>query len=185
VKNVEPAETVYTGKVVFELDSGESGLRAEVQVPETLIAKIAQGQEVDVSFPSMSGRQFPAVVSEVGTRAADGNAFTVKADLVDRVKEARPGMTVEVRFSYQRSLDGVVALEGYMIPIAAVYHAMNGGMFVFRFDSASSTVRQLPVVSGGVRDNEVAVLEGLEEGAIIATAGVNFLQDGQTVTLLE
>lgn len=185
VKDVEPAETVFTGKVVFELDSGESGLRAEVQVPETLIADVHQGQEVEVAFPSMSGQQFPAVVSEVGTRAADGNAFTVKADLVDRVTDARPGMTAEVRFSYQSSLDGVVALEGYMVPIAAVYHSMDGKMSVFAFDGASSTVRRVPVVSGGVRDNEVAVLEGLEEGTIIATAGVHFLQDGQTVTLLQ
>jgi hypothetical protein len=36
-----------------------------------------------------------------------------------------------------------------------------------------------------VRDNDVAVLSGLEEGAIIATAGVSFLRDGQTVRLAD
>ena len=38
---------------------------------------------------------------------------------------------------------------------------------------------------GGVRENAIAVLEGLEEGEIIATAGVSFLRDGQKVTLLD
>ena len=33
--------------------------------------------------------------------------------------------------------------------------------------------------------DEIAVLEGLEEGDVIATAGVPFLHDGQEVTLLE
>ncbi len=42
-----------------------------------------------------------------------------------------------------------------------------------------------PIRTGGVRENDVAVLEGLEEGEIIATAGVPFLRDGQQVTLLE
>jgi len=46
-------------------------------------------------------------------------------------------------------------------------------------------VNKRPILIGGVRDNEIAVLEGLEEGEIIATAGVPFLRDGQPVTLLD
>jgi RND family efflux transporter MFP subunit len=185
VRDVEPAQNVFSGQVVFEMDSGESGLRAEVQVPETLITKVFQGQKVEVSFPSMSSSYFPAVISEVGTRAADGNAFTVKADLVERIEDARPGMTAEVRFSYQKSTRGVVRFEGFMIPIAALQQGMDGQMSVFVYDKEPSTVRKVSVVSGGIRDNEVAILEGLGVGDIIATAGVSFLRDGQTVALLE
>jgi multidrug efflux pump subunit AcrA (membrane-fusion protein) len=133
----------------------------------------------------MSSSYFPAVISEVGTRAADGNAFTVKADLVERIEDARPGMTAEVRFSYQKSTRGVVRFEGFMIPIAALQQGMDGQMSVFVYDKEPSTVRKVSVVSGGIRDNEVAILEGLGVGDIIATAGVSFLRDGQTVALLE
>ena len=45
-------------------------------------------------------------------------------------------------------------------------------------------VAKRPVTTGGVGDSNVAVLEGLSEGDIIATAGVAFLNDGQEVTLL-
>ena len=38
--------------------------------------------------------------------------------------------------------------------------------------------------TGGIRYNQIAVLEGLAEGEVIATAGVSFLRDGQRVTLL-
>ena len=93
VRNVEPAMKLASGETAFEMDSGESGLRVEVQVPETVIARVKQGQEVNVRLPSVSADLYPAVVSEVGTRASGGNAFTVKADLIQPVKSARPGMT--------------------------------------------------------------------------------------------
>jgi RND family efflux transporter MFP subunit len=187
VRNIDPAQRVFSGEVAFEMDSGESGLRVEVQVPETLIARVRQGQEVDVTFPSASTatESFPAVVSEVGTRAGNGNAFTVKADLVDRVEKARPGMTAEVHFTYAKSVSEILDVGGHVIPMAAIRQDMHGNMSVFVFDRDSSTLKQTPIVTGGVLDNEIAVLEGLRDGDIIATAGISFLTDGQTVRLLE
>ena len=56
---------------------------------------------------------------------------------------------------------------------------------VFVYDPTTSTVSTRSVETGGVRDNAIAVLDGLEEGEVIATAGVSFLRDGQQVTLLD
>ena len=72
-----------------------------------------------------------------------------------------------------------------MIPIAAALAEADDRFSVFVYDSESSTVKKRPVRAGGVGDNELAVLEGLAEGDIIATAGVPFLRDGQPVTLLD
>ena len=71
-----------------------------------------------------------------------------------------------------------------MVPIAAVLPEADDACSVFVFDTESSTVRKSRVTTGGVGDNDVAILEGVEEGDIIATAGVAFLSDGQEVTLL-
>jgi multidrug efflux system membrane fusion protein len=184
VRNIDPAQKVASGETAFEMDSGESGLRVEVQVPETVIARVKQGQEVDVSFPSVSTDLYPAVVSEVGTRASGGNAFTVRADLVQQVKTARPGMTAEVQFVYSKT-SGLLDFDGVVIPMAAVRQDMDGRISVFVFDKASSTLRQTTIVTGGVLDNEIAVTDGLHEDDIVATAGVSFLMDGQTVRLLQ
>ena len=185
VREIDPAQEIIGGQVAFEMDSGESGLRVEAQVPETMIALVEQGQEVTVVFPPLGEREFSAVVSEVGTRAGLGNAFTVKADLTERISEIRPGMTAEVRFTLPRVAPGLVDLQGFMIPFPAVHPEPDEQFAVFVYDRASSTVQKRPVRLGGVRDNDVAILEGLEEGQIIATAGVSFLRDGQEVTLLE
>ena len=192
VREVEPAMEIAGGQVVFEMDSGESGLRVEVQMPETLIARIKQGDAAEVSFPSMNemragsdeNPRFEAVVSEVGTRAGAGNAFPVRANLKAPPPGLRPGMTAEVFFTLSRSVGGVDDVGGMLIPMAAAL-AEEDGFSVFVFDRASSTVRKQRIQSGGVRDNDVAVLEGLEGGEIIATAGVSFLRDGQEVTLLD
>jgi RND family efflux transporter MFP subunit len=190
VREVDPAMKLASGQTVFEMDSGESGLRVEVQMPETLIAQIEQGDAATVAFPSIGdaridveGRTFAAIVSEVGTRAGVGNAFPVRADLVEPPPGLRPGMTAEVTFSVARDT-GVADLEGFLVPVAAVVAEADDRYSAFVFDEATSTVRRTPIRSGGVQGNLIAILEGLEEGDIIATAGVPFLRDGQEVTLL-
>jgi multidrug efflux pump subunit AcrA (membrane-fusion protein) len=93
-------------------------------------------------------------------------------------------MTAEVTFLLSRGQDDLDAGAGFMIPIAAALPEAGGHFAVFVYDEATSTVSKRPVQLGGVGDNTVAILEGLEEEDIIATAGVSFLRDGQPVTLL-
>lgn len=192
VRSVDPAMEIASGAVAFEMDSRESGLRVEVQVPETLISRVARGAEVEVQFPSAAvgtGGAPPAavraVISEVGSRAGSGNAFPVRADFVERPPGVRPGMTAEVQLSLASAETGSLGIDGFLVPFSAV-HVGEGEQFaVFVFDEDSSSVQRRPVETGGVRDNDVAVLSGLESGDVIATAGVSFLSDGQTVRLLE
>jgi RND family efflux transporter MFP subunit len=192
VREIDPAMKLASGQVVYEMDSGESGLRVEVQMPETLIVRVTQGIEVQVTFPSIGnqrveddGRSYPAVVSEVGTRAGTGNAFPVRADMLESPPGLRPGMTAEVTFTMAPEAGGIADIEGFLIPLAAVLAEADDEFSVFVFDPQTSTVAKRPIRSGGVRDNDIAVLGGLEEGDIIATAGVTFLREGQTVTLLD
>ena len=184
-------QRVAAGEMAFELDSEESGLRVEVQMPETLIDRVHQGDEAQVKFPSLADprsddgdQSFRAVVAEVGTRAGAGNSFPVRADLTDPPPGIRPGMTAEVAFTLPREGDGLGDWQGFMIPIAAVLPEADDEFSVFVFDRGTSTVKKSRVRTGGLGDNNVAVLEGIEEGDIIATAGVAFLDDGQEVTLL-
>jgi membrane fusion protein, multidrug efflux system len=192
VKEIDLAMKLSSGQIAFEMDSGESGLRIEVQMPETLIARVKQGDAVSVTFPSVgdqqvdaAGRSYPAVIAEVGTRAGTGNAFPVRADLVEAPSGLRPGMTAEATFTMSHEGRGIAEVDGFLIPIAAALAESNGQFAVFVFDPSTSTVSKRSIQSGGVRDNSIAVLGGLTQGDIIATAGVTFLREGQTVTLVD
>lgn len=58
-------------------------------------------------------------------------------------------------------------------------------MSVYVFDPDTSRVARRDVTVGGIRENMIVVLDGLEEGDRIASAGVSFLKDGQEVRLLD
>jgi RND family efflux transporter MFP subunit len=188
---IDPAQRIAAGETAFELDSEESGLRVEVQMPETLIDRVRQGDEAQVKFPSLADPRLdladqghPGVVAEVGTRAGAGNAFPVRVDLSGPPPGVRPGMTAEVSFSLPREEADPGVRPGFLVPMAAVLPEADDGFSVFVFDRETSTVRKSRVRTGGVGGNSIAIVEGLEEGDIIATAGVSFLSDGQHVTLL-
>jgi RND family efflux transporter MFP subunit len=191
-REIDPAMEILRGQVAFEMDSEESGLRIEVQMPETLIMRVQQGDRVQVSFASVArdsddspDGKFDAVITEVGTRAGTGNAFPVRADLIETPEGLRPGMTAELAFSLRPVDSEILGIDGFLIPFAAVRAEEGDAFSVFVFDEASSTVKRSPIDSGGVRDNDVAVLAGLAEGDVIATAGVAYLRDGQTVRLAD
>jgi RND family efflux transporter MFP subunit len=190
-RTVDPAQRVAAGETVFEIDSEESGLQVQVEMPETLIERVRQGDPVRVQFPSLQGstadrrdRSFAAVISDVGSRAGTGNTFPLRADLSDPPSGIRPGMTAEATFSLARVEGDPGTGEGFMIPVAAVLPGADKAFSVFVFDAETSTVSKRPVQMRGVGENDLVIVEGLASGDIIATAGVPFLADGQQVTLL-
>jgi multidrug efflux system membrane fusion protein len=190
LRQIDPAMEVAGGQVVFEMDRADSGLRVEVQMPETLIDRVKQGDPVEVGFPSVrdagaTARRFAATVHEVGTRAGVGNAFPVHVDLTERPPGVRPGMTAEVFFALPHEAEGVVRSEAILIPLDAALPELDDRFSVFVFDAATSTVQKRPIRTAGTRENQIAVVEGLTAGDVIATAGVSFLSDGQAVKLLD
>ena len=180
-KTIELAQEIPAGQTVYKIDA-EGGFKAELEVPETLITFIGKGQIVPVKFPTLNGLELPGTVSQVGTRAGIGNAFPVHVKLDKTVSQLRPGMTTEVAFTYQ---NGAETAKGLMIPIAALLAGSDNQHFVFVFDQTSSNVKKTLIQVGELRDNNVEVTSGVRAGDIITTAGVEFLADGQQVTLLQ
>jgi multidrug efflux system membrane fusion protein len=154
-------------------------------VPESMMPHVEGGETVHVTLPALGDDVFEAIVSEVGTRSSAGNSFTIKANLTQHHSEFRSGMTAEVRFTYARFVGDAPTVDGFMIPLSAVLPEGKRDFSVFVFEPETSTLRMQPVSTAGVRDNDIVVRSGLSEGDILATAGVSFLRDGQTVTLLK
>ncbi len=179
-KTIEAFEEVAAGQPVFEL-SGERNLKVTLRVPPTLVNRVRQGEEVAVAFPSGNTPAATGVITEIGSRAAEANAFPVTVALVDAPDGLRAGMSAEVTF---RFADGTRHGDGLMVPMAAITSGNGQANHVFRFDKASSTVRRVPVEIENLHDNDVQVAGDLKAGDIIAIAGVDFLSDGQQVRLM-
>ena len=80
---------------------------------------------------------------------------------------------------------------GFAIPLTAIIRdgstdeGAENGMSVYLFDPETSQVARRDVTVGGISENAIVVLDGLQEGDRIASAGVSFLKEGQEVRLLD
>ena len=177
---VDPHVQVQAGQTLFRIDA-EGGLQASLGVPETTIAQVSVGMPAVVTLPQ-SPAPITARISEVGSTAGFGNVFPVKAALIESPPAVRPGMTAEVTLV----LAGATGETSYFVPLAAIAPGETSGEgFVFVYDVATSTVRRTLVRSTGPLAGNLVAVTGLTVGDTLATAGVNFLVDGQRVRLME
>ncbi len=179
---VEVNENVQAGQMVALMNSG-SRSDVEVGVPEVLISQIREGDAVEVIFDALPGERFAAVVTEVGV-AATGAAttFPVTVRLERSESGLRSGMAAEVafRFANGQTEDRIV------VPAVAVGEDRQG-RFVFVVEDrgdGTAVVHRRAVEVGELTTAGLEVSSGLENGEIIATAGVRRLTDGLAVKLL-
>jgi multidrug efflux system membrane fusion protein len=69
-----------------------------------------------------------------------------------------------------------------VVPLAALTES-HGSPMVFVVDPANAAVRLTPVTLGGMADDGVRIVSGLQAGDMVVTAGVQFLRDGMRVRL--
>jgi RND family efflux transporter MFP subunit len=86
-----------------------------------------------------------------------------------------PGMSVPVRV--QVAADQ--ALPGVIVPVSAVVTEPDGALRIWRVEEGKAV--PTPVAAGEVADGGVHILEGIDAGDIVITAGQNALREDQPV----
>lgn len=179
---VEVNENVGAGQPVFTMTSG-SKPEVRVSVPEVLISQIKNGSNATVTFDALAGKEFSAVVSEVGVSSTSfATTFPVTVQLKKATSEIRPGMAAEVGFRFETA----GTQERLIVPAVAVGEDREG-RFVFIVEPAKegfATTRRAAVKIGDLTTEGLEILEGLQEGDLVVTAGVSKIVDGQKVRLL-
>ena len=179
-KSIEAFEEIAAGQPIFELN-GEGEFKVTLRVPPTLIDRIRQGERVTVRFPSQPDLTLTGVVTEIGARAEEANAFPVTVLLQEHSELIRAGLSAEVVFDFSSQ---TADSGGVMVPMTAILSGQGQSYYVFRYDRDSATITRTAVKVQNIHDNEVQIAGALQSGDIIATAGVEFLTDGQQVRLM-
>ena len=94
----KPGDQVDPGTPAFRVDD-YSRLLVDLEVSEVDINKIAEGQEVVMSFDAVLAKEYNGQVVDValvGTEEAGVVNFTVTVELLDADEDIRPGMTSAV-----------------------------------------------------------------------------------------
>ncbi|MEQ8315827.1 MAG: efflux RND transporter periplasmic adaptor subunit [Phycisphaerales bacterium] len=170
------------GVVLFE---SEDVIELEISIPEQDIVHASESNpgRFLATFDSLPGRSFPLTFKEVDTQG-DSVTQTYRVGLTMPSPEdvhILPGMTAEVTWS-RPSLD---ASSGVLVPASALFATPNGDTHVWVINRDSMIVSKRHVRQGGIAEGAMAtILDGLEPGEMVASAGVNHLDDGVTVRLL-
>ncbi len=179
-RSVEVFEEITGGQAIFAMQTDGRG-KIEASLPETLVNQISLGSDVEISFPPLGDAKVTGTVDEISPLTGDANAYPIKVILSNAPAGLRPGMSAELTFRFATEATG----KAFLVPLAAVKPIIDkdGEAFVFVYDPDSETVGQRKVTIANVEDNSLEIIGDLDEGAIIATAGVSFLHDGMKVTL--
>ena len=185
--DVESFANVTAGSPVATIYADES-FESSFTVSFDVVNRIAVGKTATVRLADDPSIVLPAHVSELGSRADSVSSFPVVVALDGTNPVLKAGMAVEISLEFP-----VPRGEGYTVPLTVL--PMEGrldvddpnapsDLDVFVYDEETGTVKTRSVVVGGLRENQLIVIEGLEPGEHIACAGVAYLRDGMKVNLL-
>lgn len=180
--NTEVNENVTAGQLIGVLNAGNK-MEVSVGIPESVINSINKGMKTTVSFSSLGSEKFKGKVTEVSP-AIDQNTATylTKIEIEDNKNKIKSGMAADVTFDFKNKLNS----EGLLIaPLKAVGEDSNG-RFVFVIkseDGKVGIVMKQKVTIGKLSSKGFEILEGLNPGQKIATAGLQTLLNGQKVKL--
>ncbi|MBW2475938.1 MAG: efflux RND transporter periplasmic adaptor subunit [Deltaproteobacteria bacterium] len=161
-----------------------------VQVPEMMMDQVDLVKQIGayVVFDAFLQLEVPARIKEVGKEASKTTRTYPVTLVMDQPEEIRilPGMAGKARASKEASaqLAKEKGMVGFQIPVAATFADDAGQSYVWVVDPQSSTVSKRPVDLISITERG-ATISGVEANEMIATAGVNFLVEGQKVRVLE
>lgn len=181
---VEVNENVATSTEVARVNCSDD-LEIEVTVPESTVTGLNKGDQARVKFDALPERVFAGAVVEIGSGVmAGGSTFPVKVGLNESAPALRPGLAAAVSFLIERTDKNSTDV---LIPLSALVKRTDATYVYVVVDHPSEPalgiVQQRKVVIGELTSVGIEVIEGLQAGERVVTAGVSFLREDLAVAL--
>lgn len=178
---VENFENVRAKRSILRL-MDISTIKLRIDVPEKLIILINSVEDISVTFDAFPNQPVPATIKEIGEEAS-ATTRTFPVTLAIKQPEGftiLPGMTGQ---STGKGRASTIAAGVSQIPGEAILEEA-GKKFVWVIDESSMRVKRTDITPKEV--NRLGMLvQGLDVGQLIVTAGVHNLSEGQKIRLLE
>jgi len=179
---VENHENIRMKQPILRMMDDLSTIELKIDIPEKLIMLVQQVESISVAFDAYPGQPVPATIKEIG-REASATTRTYPVTLSMKQPndfQILPGMTGQASGKGRSSTleEGVVQIPGEAIFEEA------GKQYVWVIDESASTVSRTAIEPK--ESNRLGMLvQGLEKGQLIATAGAQTLTEGLKVRLNE
>ena len=150
-------------------------------LPQENLLDIGKGQEAEVIFDSFPNRVFTGEIVKVDPSVdASSGTFETFVEIQNRDLRLRPGLSGSARISNSRRILSIPRL-------GVVRKGRDAMVFVVVEDEKSqkrAEIRKI-ILGDTVSVHELEVLEGLDEGELVIVHGLNFIRDGDLVSVKE
>ncbi|MEM7657330.1 MAG: efflux RND transporter periplasmic adaptor subunit [Bacteroidota bacterium] len=179
---VEAGELVGAGNPVGLLSS-EGHPEVTFGVPGRYVGLIKEGQKINIRLSVLSDQTFEGEITEVAFSQGNAATYPARARFLKPIAAIRPGLSAEVQFPLSLQTGDNSPM---LVPAKAVRENAEGTRFVFKLTGSGDTlqVQETSVELGTLSAEGFVVQSGLSVGDRIATAGLNSLLNGMSVTLL-
>lgn len=191
----ENFESVAAGQIILILQTGKM-IDVTIDVPESIVSRIdrdkatREPRPVQVRFDSTGTQTYDAYYKEHEAQADPATLtykLTVSLPMPEDVN-ILPGMSATVLADLAPLFNQ--GIEGVTVPIEAVFSAEEEPLdaefkYVWVVDPGSMRASRRAVKVGQLSGADIIVLEGLDEGDMIISAGVNAVQEDMLVRPME
>ncbi|MCU7937027.1 MAG: efflux RND transporter periplasmic adaptor subunit [Candidatus Thiodiazotropha sp. (ex Dulcina madagascariensis)] len=189
---IEKFEEIQAKQTVLDLqdltqlevkfDVPESQLREFRPEAETTEAKRAH-IPVEISFSDLPGKRYPLTFREVSTKADEKTQTFQVTYAMEKVDDMTvlPGMTATVTVDFSGYLNKGIR---HSVPARAIVGDFKLDPKAWVIDKQSMRVKARSVKVGRLLGDRIEVLEGLQPGERIVTAGTPFLVENMKVRLM-
>jgi len=183
LKQINVGDYLKDGADIVNIEDIDAVL-VDFRLPERFQSKIRRGQTAQLQVDALPGRPFTALVQAVDPLIdANGRSVGIRGCIDNRQRQLRPGMFARVNTLFGVREQALTVPEEALVP-------QGGRSFVIKVvpgDKPETLVAQRVAVKTGVRQpGKVEIIEGLELGDTVVTAGQQRLQkDGTPVRVID
>jgi membrane fusion protein (multidrug efflux system) len=175
IRGVSLGDYVKDGTDLVNIEDVRN-LKVDFRLPERSLTQIRVGQGIDVVADALPNERWPGTIEAVNPRIdASGRSLELRARLDNSGGKLRPGMFARVRVIIGERANALLVPEEAIVP--------QGEEF-FVYKVVEGAAKRVPVKLGVRRDARVEILQGIEPGDRVVTAGMRLSRDGQPVRVL-
>ncbi|AMO21619.1 hypothetical protein GCM10027034_02890 [Ramlibacter solisilvae] len=182
IRSVNVGDYLKDGAEIVNIEDIDA-IFVDFRLPERFQTKVQRGQRAIVEVDALPGHKFSAVLQAIDPAVdSDGRSVAIRSCIDNRKLMLRPGMFARVTAVFGERDNARVVPEEAIVP-------QQGKQYVYRLvdgpDQDTKTAQRIEVKVGLRQPGRVEIIEGLQAGDVVITAGHQRVQkDGMPVRIL-
>jgi len=183
IRTINVGDYLKDGADIVNIEDMEA-IYVDFRLPERYQTKLQRGQTAMVTIDALPGRSYAGVVQAIDPLVdANGRSIGIRGCIDNRHLQLRPGMFARITAVFGERDNARVIPEESLVP-------QGNRQFVYKLvegpDQDTKIAQRVEVKLGIRQPGRVEVMEGLQPGDVVVTAGQQRIQkDGTPVRVLD